>query len=80
MSEDTIHPAPSQFTERLIEQDPILRFFHYAHLPPALQEASRPFCDLAAHIVFTLPRNAERSVALRKLLEAKDAAVRANVA
>lgn len=31
------------------------------------------------HIVTSLPRNAERTVALRKLLEAKDAAVRANV-
>jgi len=44
-----------------------------------LQAASRPFCELAAHIIGTLPRNAERTVALRKLLEAKDAAVRANV-
>jgi hypothetical protein len=59
--------------------DPILHFFHFAHLPAALQSASKPFCDLAAHIVETLPRNAERTVALRKLLEAKDAAVRANV-
>ena len=52
---------------------------HYTHLPMALQASSRPFCELAAHIVTTLPRNAERSVALRKLPEAKDAAVRANV-
>lgn len=36
-----------------------------------------PFCELAYTIVGSLPRNAERSVALRKLLEAKDAAVRA---
>ena len=33
--------------------------------------------DLAAHIVNTLPSNPERTVALRKLLEAKDCAVRA---
>lgn len=69
-----------EFSAQQIEQDPILRFFHYTHLPAPLQAASRPFCELAAHITTTLPRNAERSVALRKLLEAKDAAVRARVA
>ena len=74
-----IHPAPHHFTAEEIQTDPILHFFHYAHLPVNLQASSRPFCDLAHHLIVTLPRNAERSVALRKLLEAKDAAVRANV-
>ncbi len=55
----------------------MLQFFTYAHLPEHLQNASKPFCELARHIVDTLPRNAEQTVALRKLLEAKDAAVRA---
>lgn len=59
--------------------DPILQFFKYGHLPPRLQEASAPFSTLADIIVATLPRNPERRVALRKLLEAKDAAVRAAV-
>lgn len=76
---DTIHPAPAEFTPDQLSQDAILRYFHYAHLPPVLQGASKPFCDLARHIIETLPRNPERTVALRKLLEAKDAAVRANV-
>ena len=76
---NSIHPAPTQFTDAELLVDPILRYFHYAHLPATLQAASRPFCELAAHIIATLPRNAERSMALRKLLEAKDAAVRANV-
>ena len=58
----------------------ILQFFAYAHLPPHLQAVSKPFGDLAHQIVDTLPRNPERTVALRKLLEAKDAAVRALVA
>jgi len=58
----------------------ILQFFGYAHLPPHLQAVSKPFGDLADQIVATLPRNPERTVALRKLLEAKDAAVRALVA
>ncbi len=64
--------------------EPILQFFHYAHLPPHLQAVSKPFCDLAFAIAgegdgTPLPRNAERTVALRKLLEAKDAAVRASL-
>jgi len=57
--------------------DPILKFFKVGHLPERLARVSRPFCDLAIEIAQTLPRCAERSVALRKLLEAKDAAVRA---
>lgn len=76
---EAIYPAPNEFTPHAIAQDPVLRYFHYSHLPATLQEASKPFCDLAGHIVRNLPRNAERTVALRKLLEAKDAAVRANV-
>lgn len=74
-----IHPAPIEFTSEQLAVDPILRYFHYAHLPAKLQYASSPFCRLAQSIVEGLPRNAERTVALRKLLEAKDAAVRANV-
>lgn len=50
-----IHPAPARFTNSQIATDPILHFFHYAHLPAALQSASKPFCDLAEHIVTTLP-------------------------
>ena len=57
--------------------DPIMQFFAYAHLPEHLQAVSKPFGELAQHIVTTLPRNPERTVALRKLLEGKDAAVRA---
>lgn len=60
--------------------DHIMQFFGYAHLPAAMQAVSKPFGDLAEHIVATVPRNPERTVALRKLLEAKDAAVRAFIA
>lgn len=74
-----IHPAPAEFSAEQIAQDPILHFFHYAHLPPKLQSTSRMFFGLAQYVVEILPRNAERTVALRKLLEAKDAAVRANL-
>lgn len=59
------------------QPEPILRHFTFEHLPPHLAEVSRPFGVLAHRLVETLPRDPERSVALRKLLEAKDAAVRA---
>lgn len=74
-----IHPAPTEFTESEVSMDAVLRYFHYSHLPATLQPRSKPFCDLARLIIDTTPRNAERTVALRKLLEAKDAAVRAHV-
>lgn len=61
-------------------QDHILQFFAYDHLPERLQAVSRPFGELAHEIVASVPRNPERTVALRKLLEAKDAAVRAVLA
>jgi hypothetical protein len=60
--------------------DHIMQFFAYAHLPPHLQAVSKPFGIMAQEMVEMLPRNPERTVALRKLLEAKDAAVRALVA
>lgn len=68
-----------------MENEHILQFFGYQHLPSNLQVVSRPFCELAKALTdpaspeFT-PRNPERTVALRKLLEAKDAAVRASIA
>lgn len=74
-----IHPSPSEFTSEEVSTDNVLRFFHYSHLPDVLKARSKPFCDLARQIVDTTPRNAERTVALRKLLEAKDAAVRAGL-
>lgn len=59
--------------------EPLLQFFEFKHLPKNLQEVSEPFCNLARHVVMMLPRNPERTVALRKLLEAKDCAVRAQL-
>lgn len=54
----------------------MLQFFQYRHLPAELQASSQMFCDLAERIVAEYPQNPERTVCLRKLLEAKDAAVR----
>jgi len=59
--------------------EPILQFFAFSHLPGYLQDISVHFAVLADIIVDKLPQNAERTVALRKLLEAKDAAVRAKL-
>jgi len=58
----------------------ILQFFASDHLPERLQAVSRPFGLLALELLNKLPRNPERTVALRKLLESKDAAVRALIA
>jgi len=55
----------------------LLRYFRYEHLPEHLQAQSKPFGDLAQLLVDTLKPSAERTTALRKLLEAKDCAVRA---
>ena len=77
-----------------MDDEHILQFFKYDHLPPHLATISKPFCDLAHAVVYgdnhestgtvtsgpPVPRNPERTVALRKLLEAKDAAVRAVLA
>lgn len=57
--------------------DRMLQFFAYAHLPPHLQAISAPFREVAQNMVDTLPMNPERTAGLRKLLEAKDCAVRA---
>lgn len=60
--------------------DHIMQFFDYQHLPAHLLDVSKPFAVLAEWIAVNVPRNPERTVALRKLLEAKDAAVRAKKA
>jgi hypothetical protein len=59
------------------ETNTLLKFFNFDHLPPHLQEMSKPFHELAQKIASrTLPSD-EQTMALRKLLEAKDCAVRA---
>jgi hypothetical protein len=55
----------------------LIQFFEYKHLPPNLQEVSKPFAQMAQVLMAKLPENAESTVAMRKLLEAKDCAVRA---
>lgn len=77
-----VHPggqACSKLTARAEAAEPMLKWFAFDHLPEHLQVVSEPFHDLAHHLVQTVPRSPERTVALRKLLEGKDAAVRAQL-
>lgn len=67
------------FTDEQLATDPILKFFSYEHLPSHLQLISKLFAHTAEAIIMNCNRNPERTVALRKLLEAKDAAVRSNL-
>lgn len=68
----TIQPSPTNAHE-----ERMLKWFTYDHLPPNLQAVSAPFCELVALLAHTLKPGPERTVTFRKLLEAKDAAVRA---
>lgn len=65
--------------EQKADNDRMLKWFEYSHLPEHLQGVSRAFGELAQGIVATIEPGPERTVALRKLLEAKDAAVRAKL-
>jgi len=64
-------PQPPSPSEQL------LRFFTYEHLPPDLRPVSQACADLATWMQATLPDGPEKTTGLRKLLEAKDAFVRA---
>lgn len=66
MAPKELHPATAA----------ILRFFEYDHLPPHLQDISRPICELAREMAEQFD-GAELTTGLRKLLEAKDCFVRA---
>lgn len=60
-------------------QDRMLKWFEYSHLPEHLQAVSKPFGELANLLASAVEPGPERTVAFRKLLEAKDAAVRAKL-
>lgn len=60
--------------------EPLLQFFEDGYLRRFSQpeiDVAEPFSVLARDIAETVPRNAERTLALRKLIEARDAAMRA---
>ena len=55
----------------------IMKYFNYAHLPEELQYISKQVYELAESMDNRLLDSAEKATGLRKLLEAKDAFVRA---
>jgi ferritin-like protein len=58
--------------------DMLLRYFEYEHLAyPVARKVSKKFHDLAHELNELLPDGPEKTAGLRKLLEAKDCAVRA---
>lgn len=57
----------------------MMRWFRWTHLPEALQPISRSVQALAESIDRALPESAEKTAGLRKLLEAKDCFVRAQI-
>lgn len=63
----------------MFKAEQTMQFFEYAHLPEELKQISKPFHDLALQMIANLPSNPERSAMLRKLIEAKDCAVRAKL-
>jgi len=56
-----------------------IRWFEYNHLPIQLQEISKLVYELAHQMEDILPDGPEKSAGMRKLLEAKDCFVRANI-
>ncbi len=62
-----------------MDEEPMLKFFNFDHLPDHLKPISSIFHDAAYRVVALVPRSAERTASLRKLLEAKDAGVMAFV-
>lgn len=60
------HPSTEHFHQ----------LFAYDHLPQHLQSVSKPFCDLKDLLLGLLLDGPELSAGLRKLVEAKDCAVR----
>ena len=71
-------PAPGEANAEALESRlPILRFFEFGHLPEDVQAIASPFRRVALRMANRLPASAETAAGLRKLLEAKDCAVRA---
>ena len=57
---------------------PTLQFFKFGHLPEGqARDVSQKFKEMALEMERILPPNPEKSTCIRKLLEAKDCAVRA---
>jgi len=58
----------------------VARWFTFGHLEGTARLTSQEVCRTAVGMLLTIPDSAELTAALRKLLEAKDAFVRAAIA
>jgi len=65
--------------DAIMKDERMLKWFEFGHLPENLQVVSSKFWDAACSLCSLVDPGPERTVALRKLLEAKDAAVRAKL-
>ena len=65
--------------EKVKRVNPIRKFFKFSHLPGKLQRVSKAIAEVAWAMDDMLPDCAEKSAGLRKLLEAKDCFVRAEL-
>lgn len=74
-----MNPEIEEDIKKAAAVDDVMQFFSFSHLPGHLQDLSRPFAELALKLVKLAPRNAQRTMALNKLVEAKDNAVRAMI-
>jgi hypothetical protein len=78
---DSINNLDDNVLAQLARKTPILRHFRFGHLPPNLQFISRKFAEVAVFtVVFCPGDDAETHAGLRKILEAKDCAVRSQLA
>ena len=57
----------------------ILKYFKYSNLPERLRYISKLFCETAVLIYNKVPEGDERTMAWRKLLEAKNYTIKAAV-
>ncbi len=70
---------PEGAKPRLSGVQALLQYFTFDHLPPEQQRVSSLFSILANQVATAGTAGPETTTALRKLLEAKDCAVRASL-
>jgi hypothetical protein len=70
---------PKTYKENIMPEERMMKWFEFSHLPEHLQTVSAGFFELACSMCALVEPGPERTVALRKLLESKDAAVRAKL-
>lgn len=68
-----------KITKEDVADEPVLRWFREEAQPPMLDEVALSFRDLALEVFHRLPRTPERTILLRKLVDAQDEASRASV-